>query len=161
MGCDARVQAAIDNPIAYVMESKRMLLDFLSLLLGTTAEGFFSQDEAVSSRRTQYFRDQKEILAHCQASIVITEDHSKGTLHYHMLMAGGLNGYVLQCFHAVSELSSKISFVLDKIQTASLCDEFLIAHALRKILREDNTYGFDLHKELLIPLHHLLERDDI
>jgi len=48
MGCDARVQAAIDNPVAYVMESKRMLLDFLLLLLGKTAENFFNQDEAVS-----------------------------------------------------------------------------------------------------------------
>ncbi len=56
MGCDARLQAAIDNPVAYVMESKRMLLDFLSLLLGKTAEGFFNQDEAVSCRWTQYFR---------------------------------------------------------------------------------------------------------
>jgi len=82
-------------------------------------------------------------------------------LHYHMLMAGGLNGYILQRFHAVSELSSMISSVLDKMQSATLRDEFLIAHALRKILRENNTYEFNLHKELSIPLHHLLERDDL
>jgi len=52
MGRDARVQAAIDNPVAYVMESKRMLLDFLSLLVGKTPEGFYNIDEIVSSRQT-------------------------------------------------------------------------------------------------------------
>jgi len=34
------------------MESKRMLLDFLSLLLGRTPAGFFNIDEIVSSRWT-------------------------------------------------------------------------------------------------------------
>jgi len=96
MGRDARVQAAIDNPIAYIMESKKLILDFLSLLHGKSPEGFFNQDETGSLRHTQYLQDQKGILSHCQACTVITEDHNKGTLHYHMLMAGGLNAYVLQ-----------------------------------------------------------------
>jgi len=52
MGRDARVQAAMDNPIAYVTESKRLLLNFLSVLLGKSPEGFFNQDETVSSRHT-------------------------------------------------------------------------------------------------------------
>jgi len=76
-------------------------------------------------------------------------------------MAGGLNGYVMQHFHAISELSSTISSVLDKMQSATLCDEFLIAHTLQKILTENNTYNFDVHKELSILLHHLLERDNL
>jgi len=55
MGRDARVQAAMDNPVAYVMESKRLLLDFLSVLLGKSPEGFFNYDETTSARRTRYF----------------------------------------------------------------------------------------------------------
>jgi len=109
----------------------------------------------------QYFINQKGILGHCQAFVVISEDHNKITLHYHMFMAGGLNGCVLQCFHAISELSTMITSVLDKMQSARLWNEYLIAHALCKILWESNTYEFDLHKELSIPLYHLLERDNL
>ncbi len=161
MGRDASVQAAMGNAVAYVMESKRLLLDFLSLLLGKSPEGFFNHDETASIRQTRYFRDKKGILGHCQASVVITEDHNKGTLHYHMLMAGGLNAYVLQCFHAITELTSTISSALDKMQSASLCDQYLITNALCKVLRNDNTYEFKLQKELHIPSQHLLERNNL
>jgi len=50
MGRDARVQAAMDNPVVYIMESKRLLLDFLSVLLGKSPEGFFNYDETTSTR---------------------------------------------------------------------------------------------------------------
>jgi len=50
-----------------------------------------------------------------------------------MLMAGGLNAYVLQRFHSITELTSTITSVLDKMQSASLRDEYLITNALRKI----------------------------
>jgi len=78
-----------------------------------------------------------------------------------MLMAGGLNAYVLQRFHAITELTSTISSVFDKMQSASLRDEYLITNALHKILRDDNTYEFKLHKELHIPSQHLLERNNL
>jgi len=143
------------------MESKRLLLDFLSLLLGKSPEGFYNYDETFSSRCTWYFQDKKGILGHCQACVVVTEDHNKGTLHYHMLMAGGLTAYVLQRFNAISELSSIISSVLDKMQSASLRDEYLLTNALHKILRDDNTYKFKFHKELCIPSQHLLERNNL
>ena len=73
-------------------------------------------------------------------------------------MAGGLTAYVLQRFNAISELSSVISSVLDKMQSASLRDEYLLTNALHNILRDNNTYWFKFHKESCIPSHHLLKK---
>jgi len=167
MGHDARVQAAIDNPVAYVMESKRMLLMWWKaknvawFSVTTSWKDGWRFFQLRWSQGGLNISEIKKEFGSLSGAVVITEDYNKGTLHYHMLMAGGLNGYVLQCFHAISELSSTISSVLGKMQTSTLCDEFFIAHALQKNLRENNTYEFDMHKELSIPLHHLLERDNL
>jgi hypothetical protein len=93
LGRDARSRAAMNNPIAYVLESKAMVVDFLTLLLGQAPEDFYGQSESTSQRRTYYFRLPKGLFGHSQDYILVVEDHGKGTLHYHLVWAGGLNSH--------------------------------------------------------------------
>ena len=87
-GRTERRKRVMDNPVAFVAESKAMINDICSLLLGASPEDFFSSYDSQSSRKTRYFKLNKGIFGSCQAYIGVVEDHARGTLHYHILFFG-------------------------------------------------------------------------
>ena len=50
-----RAKHAIDNPIAYVNECKRIINHVLSILFGLPPEHFFAEADGESSRKTKFF----------------------------------------------------------------------------------------------------------
>ena len=85
-----RAGLAIKNPIAFVQESKSLINLVCSLLIGAPPEHFFARSAGKSSRKTKYFQETKGVIGHALGYIGVVEDHAKGTLHYHLLIIGGL-----------------------------------------------------------------------
>ena len=73
----ARAKMAMDDPITFVEETKQMLNDVCSLLLGIPPEEFYSALDSTSRRKTKYFKCNKGIFGHCLAYVGVTEDHKK------------------------------------------------------------------------------------
>jgi hypothetical protein len=72
-----RAKMAMDDPITFVEETKQMLYDVCSLLLGIPPEDYYAAMDGESRRKTKYFKCNKGVLGHCQAYVGVTEDHKK------------------------------------------------------------------------------------
>ena len=73
----SRAKMAIDDPISMVEETKQMLNDVCSLLLGIPPEDYYAALDSESRRKTRYFKDNKGVFGYCLAYIGVTEDHKK------------------------------------------------------------------------------------
>ena len=80
-----RPRNVMENPVAYVIESKTVINDIRSLLIGAPAQECFSYYDSGSSSITMYYKLKKGILGHCLSYIGVVEDHARGTLHYNLL----------------------------------------------------------------------------
>ena len=133
--CDrtARAKAAMDNPVAYVTEYKKCLIDILSILLGRPASSFVSKDDGDTVCRTQYFEDCcKGILGHMIAWYLVNKDHSKGTLHSHLIGGGGLPPRVLQMAGGIQNLCDAVSKTLDSQYVARLEPQRLVTEIFHR-----------------------------
>lgn len=139
-GCMTRSQRAdyaMDNPVAYVQENKSMLNDILSILIGLDVEdgAFYSRSDSASNRKTEFYKSKKGVFGHPLYYIGVTEDHSRGTLHWHIQLLSGIPPYVLQRFWNLDKICDSISRVLDGMYTSRVPEEAHIGHLLRSALR--------------------------
>jgi hypothetical protein len=141
----ARATLGIQNPVAYVQESKTMVNDVLSILLKLPPESFFGATEGTSTRKTRYFKSKtygrKGIFGHTLAYYGVVEDHQKGTLHYHLIIYGGVPPYILQRFAAIPKICEAITQALDSMHRAKLPMKTHVRSLIHKILRESNNLG--------------------
>ena len=72
-----RARMAMDDPIIFVEETKQMLNDVCSILLGIPPEDYYGALESSSRRKTRYFKCNKGVFGHCLAYVGVTEDHKK------------------------------------------------------------------------------------
>lgn len=149
-GCITRSQRAdyaMDNPVAYVQENKSMLNDILSILIGLDVEdgAFYSRSDSASNRKTEFYKCKKGVFGHPLYYIGVTEDHSRGTLHWHIQLLSGITPYVLQRFWNLEKICDSISRVLDSMYTSRVPEEAHIGHLIRSALRH-------YKKEWRIPL---------
>jgi hypothetical protein len=82
-----RAKMAMDDPITFVEETKQMLNDVCSLLLGIPPEEFYAALDSESRRKTKYFKCNKGVFGHSLAYIGVTEDHKKVSCcfcHFHV-----------------------------------------------------------------------------
>jgi hypothetical protein len=74
----ARAAAAMENPVAYVLETKALIHDVCSILLGMPPESFFARNDGESSRKTRYYAYyNKGVIGCCLHYNIIMEDHAK------------------------------------------------------------------------------------
>ena len=139
---------AMDNPIAYVQESKAMIQHVLELLIGYAPEHFWSLYDGKSIRKTRYFKTRgKGVFGHTLAYFGMIEDHQKGTLHYHFLLYGSLSPYVLHRFANMPTICKEISIALDAMFKAKLPVNNHVSHLIPKVLRDHS--GFQLNPKSL------------
>ena len=125
---------AIKNPVAFVQESKSLINLVCSLLIGAPPEHFFARSAGKSSRKTKYFQETKGVIGHALGYIGVVEDHAKGTLHYHLLIMGGLTPHLLQQFITTREVCQQIEKVLDSIYLSEVPFPYHVAQAVRRVL---------------------------
>ena len=139
---------AMSNPVAYVQESKAMIQDVLTLLIGYPPEHFPSQYDGVSVKKTRYFKARgKGVFGHTLAYFGMIEDHQKGTLHYHILLYGSLSPYLLHRFANIPQICDKISMALDSMFKAKLPIKKQVRHLIPKVFRECSGLGLN-HRSL-------------
>ena len=73
----ARAAMAMEDPITFAEETKQMLNDVCSILLGIPPEDFFAQVDSESRQKTRYFKCNKGVFGHNLAFIGMTDDHQK------------------------------------------------------------------------------------
>ena len=64
------------------------------------------------------------------------EDHSKGTLHCHFILYGGLDPQLLQTYAGHQGICDTISETLDEIYAAELPRDAIIPHVVEQELRD-------------------------
>ena len=126
---------SIKNPIAFVQESKSLINLVCSLLIGAPPEHFFARSASNSSHKTKYFQETKGVIGHALGYIGVVEDHAKGTLHYHLLIMGGLTPHLLQRFITTREVCQQIEKVLDSTYLSEVPFPYHVAQAVRRVLR--------------------------
>ena len=131
-----RADLAMTNPIAFVQENKNMLSDIFSILLGMEIEdsGFYSRNQGKTNRSTRYYKSRKGVFGHPLYAIGVTEDHKKGTLHWHISLSAGLPAYVLQRFGNLTGICNEISDVLNQMYVSDIPEDMHIGTLLRKAL---------------------------
>ena len=121
--CSYRMRAmlAMDNPVEYVSEYKACMYDILSILLGLDPSSTTLRSDSDTIRKTRYYADRgKGMAGHTLAFNGVTEDHKKGTLHFHLVAFGGLSPQILQRAAGTQELCNAISEVLNSQFRAKL-----------------------------------------
>ena len=74
---------AVENPVAYVLETKLMISHILELLVGLPAEHFFGAYEGTTVQKTKYFKHQKKgIFGYTLSYCGTVEDHAKVKIIY-------------------------------------------------------------------------------
>ena len=127
---DSRATSAMENPIAYVDETKRLVQDICSILFGIAPEHFFERQAGASRRKTRSFYCCKGVNGHCLAYIGVCEDHAKGTLHFHLIFFGGVSSFCLEEFASIPSVCVAIAEVLDQHYTSQLPS---IVHFTREV----------------------------
>ena len=114
---EERSRLAAENPVAFVMENKMILNDIMGILLGMSPDipEYYSQYQSSSSRKTRYYRNKKGVFGYPLSLVGVTEDHSRGHLHWHFAINSGVPVQVLQRFANLKPICDKISYVLDKM----------------------------------------------
>ena len=117
-----RARLAMTNPVAYVQENKDLLHDIMNILLGLTLEDqhSYTTNDTTSTRSTAYYKRRKGLFGHPLYGIGVTEDHARGTLHYHITFSAGISPYALQKFANVKQLCETISTVLDTMYSSEI-----------------------------------------
>jgi hypothetical protein len=124
----ASASAAVNGPWAFAIESKSMVNNTCSLLLGTTPELFFAEHGSQLQRMARCFKCNKGALGHCQ-------DRSQGMLHHHLLFFGGLLPCILQTFHSVERTCKQTSEALDTMCCSLLPSETHLGCLVHKVAR--------------------------
>ena len=134
-----RADLAMNNPVAFVLENKILLNDILSTLIGLDPEdhAFYGKNEGTSTRKTYYYKARKGIFGHPLYAIGVTEDHSRGTLHWHISILAGLTPYALQRFSNLDGVCQQLSKVLDSMYTSRLDEKVHIGHLIRSTMQSN------------------------
>ena len=132
-----RARKSIANPVAFVAENKRLLRCILTYLLGVSPEarGFYSKLEGPSARKTHFYRTRKGVLGHLLYCCGVTEDHSRGTLHWHLNLAAGPSAFAMQRFAHLPEMCDSLSRVLDLAYKSEVTPVLHVGTLVRKYLR--------------------------
>ena len=109
----ARTRASLDDAVAHVDETKKLIACVCEVLLGIPAEHFFARNVGKTERSTKCFLAHKGIFGHAIAHLFVVEDHAKGTLHVHLLFYGGVSPHVMELACGVPSLTKKVAEVLD------------------------------------------------
>jgi hypothetical protein len=131
-----RAYLAKDDPLTFVSEIRETLVHVCEILLGIRLEGMASKNVAYTSRKTVYYKSKKGIFGHALAAIGVIEDHAKGTVHFHLLLYGGLSPYVLQKFASFDRVCKSITQCLDSMYSSCAPEEYHVGPTVRRIVED-------------------------
>jgi hypothetical protein len=131
--CDyyTRAGATMNNPVAMVTEYIRLLHNTLSILLGLPPSNITPK-----TRKTLPLNKRKKgLFGHTLAYYGVSEPQSRGTLHFHIIIWGGIPPDTLQRAAGNQELTDEIDRTMKTMYSSSLPKEHLAHYVARKMLK--------------------------
>ena len=135
-----------NNPVACVIESKTIINDVLSILLGVSPEDVFSYYESTSTRKTKFYKSTKGVYGHLLSTIGVVESDAKGSLHYHLLLFGGLSPKLLSRFAHMDDVCREITAVWDQSYKSQIATDVKLSHLIKKTARQNPAFGLKHHE---------------
>ena len=114
-----RAQAAINNPVATVLEYTSLLYNIVNIFVGVPLEGFTFMSKSV---HTSFYKSHpKGLFGHALAAhgMIETQQRHSG-LHFHMVIPGSLPPALLQRIAEYPDLCKIVQDALDAIYCAEL-----------------------------------------
>jgi hypothetical protein len=159
---DYLARLAMENPIAYVEETKSLIRNVLSILFGLEPAHFFGATEGHSSRKTKYYKCRsKGILGDILAYTGTVEDHCKGTLHFHFIFYGSISPYVMQELGCVQSICDAVANALDTMYETKFTTRTNAKHLVHRIIRKSTNVSLKASDLMPISGPPLFQRNNI
>lgn len=111
-----RFQVMIKNPVGAAIAYKEVVCDIMAILFGIKP----SNHSGVSSTRKSMINKDIGLIGSPWAFFGKTETTGSGSLHFHVVIWGGLSPQLLECFADIQEVCETIAEVLDSMYCAKL-----------------------------------------
>lgn len=145
----------------YVMEFKACMLDIISILLRVDPSSTKLPTDSKTVRKTTFYRDRgKGMAGYMLAFNAVTEEHKKGTLHFHLVGYGGISPDLLQRAVGTESLCDAIAEVLDSQYQAKPETQSIQELAFCKSLQEIRYSVIVEKKRESVLLEYFRQRED-
>ena len=118
------------------LEYERLINDTLEVLFGAPPESFHVSSGKKDNKTT--FRYKKGIFGHVYAYYGMHETQHCGTLHFHVIVYGGLSPELLDATADINPLCRAASQALDKIYSAELPASVHLTRHLKNYIATDD-----------------------
>ena len=131
--CDyeTRARAAMNDPVAMVSEYRRLLHNTLSILLGLPP----SNISPITRKTVPLAKRPKGLFGKTLSYYGVNEPQARGTLHFHIIVWGGIPPQALQRAAGNQELTDEIDKTLKTMYSSTLPKEHLCHYVAKKLLR--------------------------
>jgi hypothetical protein len=134
----ARLRALVNNPVGAACVYKQLVINVLSILVGKTP-GF--GQKAGTTRTTEFASWEEEnlgaIIGTPLAYLGVNETTGGGSLHFHVVLWGGLSPDILEMVADMPELCKHVGSVLDSTYSATLPRDVHVRDLVRKDLKQN------------------------
>jgi hypothetical protein len=135
----ARLRALVNNPVGAACVYKQLVINVLSILVGKKPG--FGQKSGITRKTTEFASlDDKNIGAIIGTPLGylgVNETTGGGSLHFHVVLWGGLSPDILELVADMPELCKHVGSVLDSIYSAALPREVHIRDLVTKDLKRN------------------------
>jgi hypothetical protein len=141
----ARLRTLVNNPVGAASVYKKLVIDVLSILVGKRP-GF--GQKSGTTRTTEYASWDEEklgaIIGTPLAYLGVNETTGGGSLHFHVVLWGGLSPDILELVADLPELCKHVGSVLDSAYSATLPREVHVSDLVTKDLKQtcDSSQAF-------------------
>ena len=139
VGYIARANRASSNPIAMAAEYQYLIRCVVEILFGIPPNNFTVGCKG-KSNRTKYFKctsgykgnkfNQKGIFGHILAYYGTHEAQHRGTLHFHVILYGGISPEILDAVGGITDLCNTVSKVLNTMYKSEIPPSYHLAKFL-------------------------------
>lgn len=170
-GYKDRMKALMGNPIAAALEYQQLINNILIILLGLPPSISPCTKQRTSDKevRTTFFNSRtKGICGYITAYYGISEAQQRGTLHFHLIIWGGLTPALLQKIAEFPELCNQVSSALETIYTTEIPRQFHMKSLIFEAMKQTTEGRTLIHKNepfvppaLLIPPTPLMDKNKV
>ena len=157
LGYQQRARQASNNPVAMALAYEKLISDTLEILFGVPPDKY-TTGQGKKSVRTTYFRFRKKgIFGHLVAHFGSHETQNRGTLHFHLILYGGITPEILDAVAGMEGLCKIIAEALDKLYKAEIPPSFHLTRIIKNYKQTDEELRDLLSKnqpEINNPIHH-------
>ena len=140
VGYQDRAKRASDNPVAMANEYQHLIYAVLDILFGTPPDHSTIGKGSARNVRTGYYRQKgalrkKGIFGHILGYFGTHEAQHRGTLHFHVIVYGGISPDLLDAAAGIESLCAQASNALNTIYQSELPPSFHLSRLIKNYRR--------------------------